>query len=90
VPKSTHKHAAQLEAMLIAMIHDAEQAESHDHAAELRTALTLLRPPHSDADAACAKILAAALRRAERDGVQHTEDAKRIAALVNKIPVKWQ
>ena len=85
-----HKHAAELEARLIAMIRDAERAGSHDSAAELRTALALLRPPHSDADAAAARVVASALRRAERDGLQHTEAVRRIAAFVDKIPVKWQ
>src|SRR5690242_18837013 len=66
-----HKHTAEMEAKLIAMIRDAERTRSPESAAELRTALTLLRPPYSDADAAAAKVVASALRRAERDGLQH-------------------
>lgn len=85
-----HKHAAELEALLIKMIRDAEREGEHAAVSELRSALTLLRPPHSDADAAAGKILASALRRAERDGLQHAETARSLDAFVDKMPVKWQ
>jgi hypothetical protein len=85
-----HKHAAELETKLIKMIRDAEREGEHVAVTELRSALTLLRPPHSDADAAAAKILASALRRAERDRLQHTEIVRSFAAFVDKMPIKWQ